>query len=88
MEYGLCPVYIQRYSKTESIKKGEKEMNPDTVKLIRQRKIGDRAGEGNTLNNLATAALARGDYDTALDYLKQSLALQRRSATVSVKVPT
>ena len=37
--------------------------------------IGDRQGEGATLNNLATTALAKGDYDTALRYLEQSLAI-------------
>ncbi len=52
-------------------------MNQETETLIRQREIGDRAGEGATLNNMATAAQARGDYDTALDYLKQSLTITR-----------
>ncbi|MBD3324354.1 tetratricopeptide repeat protein [candidate division KSB3 bacterium] len=45
--------------------------------LAIQREIGDRAGEGATLNNLAGIAHARGDYATALTYLEQSLAIQR-----------
>ena len=42
-----------------------------------QREIGDKAGEGTTLNNLATTAYAGGDYATALTYLEQSLAIRR-----------
>ena len=42
-----------------------------------QRDIGDKAGEGTTLNNLATTAYAGGDYATALTYLEQSLAIRR-----------
>jgi tetratricopeptide (TPR) repeat protein len=37
--------------------------------------IGDKAGEGATLNNLATTAYAKGDYATALKYLEQSLVI-------------
>ena len=32
-----------------------------SLKILRE--IGDKAGEGTTLNNMATAAYARGDYD-------------------------
>ena len=39
--------------------------------------IGDKSGEGTTLNNLSQIYDARGDYDTALEYLKQSLAIQK-----------
>ena len=35
--------------------------------------MGDKSGEGTTLNNMATTAHARGDYETALKYLEQSL---------------
>ncbi|MDG4595811.1 MAG: tetratricopeptide repeat protein [Candidatus Contendobacter sp.] len=45
--------------------------------LALRRAIGDRAGEGATLNNLSQIYDARGDYDTALRYLEESLALQR-----------
>ena len=41
------------------------------------RAIGDRAGEGATLNNMATAAHAQGDYPTALEFLRQSLDIRR-----------
>jgi tetratricopeptide (TPR) repeat protein len=46
--------------------------------LAISRQIGDRQGEGVTLNNLATTAHAKGDYDTALRYLEQSLAIQQQ----------
>jgi len=39
--------------------------------------IGDRKGEGTTLNNLSQIYKAQGDYETALGYLKQSLAIQQ-----------
>jgi tetratricopeptide (TPR) repeat protein len=35
--------------------------------------IGDRAGEGTTLNNISQIYDARGDYQTALHYLERSL---------------
>ena len=41
------------------------------------REIGDKAGEGATLNNLSQIYDARGDYATALTYLEQSLAISR-----------
>jgi tetratricopeptide (TPR) repeat protein len=40
------------------------------------REIGDKAGEGATLNNLGAISHVTGDYTTALDYLQQSLAIQ------------
>ncbi|MEW6285485.1 MAG: tetratricopeptide repeat protein, partial [Chloroflexota bacterium] len=42
------------------------------------RQIGDKKGEGATLNNMATTAHAQGDYETALAYLKQSLDIMRQ----------
>jgi len=42
------------------------------------RQIGDKAGEGTTLNNMATTAHAQGDYATALTYLQQSLDIRRQ----------
>jgi len=44
---------------------------------IRQQ-IGDKAGEGTTLNNISQIFKAQGDYETALAYLKQSLAIQQQ----------
>ncbi|MDP3480278.1 MAG: tetratricopeptide repeat protein, partial [Desulfoprunum sp.] len=41
------------------------------------REIGDKKGEGATLNNISTIYFDRGDYDTALQYLQQSLAIQQ-----------
>ncbi len=43
---------------------------------IRQ-EIGDRAGEGTTLNNISQIYKARGDYDKALKYLEQSLKISQ-----------
>ena len=42
-----------------------------------QREIGDRAGEGTTLNNISQIYDARGDYGKALEYLEKSLAIRR-----------
>ncbi|MEZ4528114.1 MAG: tetratricopeptide repeat protein [Desulfobacterales bacterium] len=33
--------------------------------------------EGTTLNNMSTISYARGDYDTALKYLQQSLGIKK-----------
>ena len=43
------------------------------------REIGDKAGEGATLNNLSLIYHDRGDYATALTYLEQSVAIPPRS---------
>ena len=45
--------------------------------LAISREIGDKSGEGNNLNNMSAIAYARGDYDTALGFLQQSLAIYR-----------
>ncbi|MGB2747794.1 MAG: tetratricopeptide repeat protein, partial [Thiofilum sp.] len=37
----------------------------------------DKSGEGATLNNISQIFRARGDYDTALRYLQQSLAIRQ-----------
>ncbi|MCP4398080.1 MAG: tetratricopeptide repeat protein [bacterium] len=37
--------------------------------------IGDKAGEGATLNNISQIYDARGEYERALEYLEQSLAI-------------
>jgi len=44
---------------------------------IRQQ-IGDKAGEGVTLNNISQIYDAQGDYQTALAYLNQSLAIRQQ----------
>jgi tetratricopeptide (TPR) repeat protein len=46
--------------------------------LAINQQIGDRQGEGETVNNLATTAHAKGDYDTALGYLEQSLIIMQQ----------
>jgi tetratricopeptide (TPR) repeat protein len=40
--------------------------------------IGDRSGEGTTLNNISQIYKIRGDYDRALVYLEQSLAIRQQ----------
>ncbi|MCH9697694.1 MAG: tetratricopeptide repeat protein, partial [Gammaproteobacteria bacterium] len=45
--------------------------------LAIQQEIGDKLEEGTTLNNISQIFSARGDYETTLDYLKQSLAIQQ-----------
>ncbi len=42
-----------------------------------QKEIGDKSGEGTTLNNISQIYDARGDYATALTYLEQSLEIRR-----------
>ena len=45
--------------------------------LAIQQEIGDKSGEGTTLNNISQIFKARGDYETALSFLQQSLAIQQ-----------
>ena len=54
----------------------------DALELYQQslaisREIGDKAGEGATLNNISQIYKARGDYATALKYLEQSLRISQ-----------
>ncbi len=42
-----------------------------------QQEIGDRSGEGTTLNNISQIYDARGDYETALTHLQQSLRIRQ-----------
>jgi tetratricopeptide (TPR) repeat protein len=57
--------------------------NDQALELYKQslainKKIGDRQGEGATLNNISLIYHAKGDYDTALRYLEQSLAIRQQ----------
>lgn len=56
--------------------------------LAIQQEIGDKAGEGATLNNMSTIAHARGDYATALDYLERSLAIRQEIGDIAGMCPT
>ncbi|MCX7088945.1 MAG: tetratricopeptide repeat protein [Methylococcales bacterium] len=47
----------------------------DSLKI--RQYIGDKAGEGATLNNISSIYNAKGDYDTALRYLTDSLKIQQ-----------
>jgi len=55
----------------------DKAMENYTVCLSHFRKIGDHESECTTLNNLATIAAAKGDYNGTLSYWEQSLAIAR-----------
>ncbi|MBK8454334.1 MAG: tetratricopeptide repeat protein [Thiofilum sp.] len=50
--------------------------------------IGDKQGEGTTLNNLSQIYDARGDYSTALDYLQRSLAITQEIGNKQVEGTT
>jgi tetratricopeptide (TPR) repeat protein len=45
--------------------------------LVIQRGVGDRAGEGTTLNNIGLVYDARGQYDQALENYRQVLVIHR-----------
>ena len=60
--YGQNDQALERYEQSHAIVK----------------KIGDRQGEGTTLNNISSIYSAKGDYDTALRYLEQALAIQQQ----------
>ncbi|WP_420208878.1 tetratricopeptide repeat protein [Candidatus Electronema sp. JC] len=49
------------------------------------KELGDKAGEGRTLNNISQIYDARGDYPAALTYLEQSLRIMQRLATRQAK---
>ncbi len=51
--------------------------------LAISRAIGDKAGEGTTLNNISQIFQARGDYAAALAYLEESLAISRAIGDVA-----
>jgi tetratricopeptide (TPR) repeat protein len=42
-----------------------------------RRAVGDRAGEGTTLNNVGLVHHARGQYDQALDNYQRALVITR-----------
>ena len=48
-----------------------------TNSLKIQQDIGDKQGEGVTLNNISQIYQAKGDYDTALRYLTDSLKIMQ-----------
>ncbi|MCI5219420.1 MAG: tetratricopeptide repeat protein [Candidatus Electrothrix sp. LOE2] len=49
--------------------------------LSLRQEIGDRAGEGTTLNNIGEIHRVRGDYDKALAFYKQSLYIFRETGS-------
>ena len=58
---------------------------PLSISEYRQtaKQIGDRQGEGTTLNNISQIYHAKGDYDTALRYLEQSLAISQQIGDIA-----
>ncbi|MCX6217016.1 tetratricopeptide repeat protein [Spirosoma sp.] len=46
--------------------------------LAMRQQIGDRSGEGTTLNNISQIYYARGDYEKTFAYLEQSLAMRQQ----------
>jgi len=56
--------------------------------LKKTRETGDRKGEGATLNNISQIYDARGDYDSALRYLQQSLSIQQEIGDRAGMCPT
>ncbi|CAC9969933.1 Mosaic protein LGN [uncultured Gammaproteobacteria bacterium] len=65
---GLLYLYTAQYSKALPYLK---------TSLAISQKIGDKAGEGTTLNNISQIYYAQGDYTTALTYLTNSLAIHQ-----------
>ncbi|WGZ92550.1 MAG: tetratricopeptide repeat protein [Candidatus Thiothrix putei] len=53
------------------------------MEIARARRAEMVAYEGTTLNNISLIYSARGDYDTALDFLKKSLAIQQEIGDVA-----
>ena len=60
---------------------GDLDSALDTLHKVMRRAIDarDRKFEGITLNNISQVYDARGDYDQAMKYLEESLAIQSRS---------
>ncbi|CAK8714453.1 MAG: Tetratricopeptide repeat-containing protein [Candidatus Electronema aureum] len=56
--------------------------------LVIRREIGDKAGEGVTLNNISQIYSARGDSATALTYLEQSLMITQEIGNRAVEGTT
>ncbi|OQY30691.1 MAG: hypothetical protein B6I38_06970 [Anaerolineaceae bacterium 4572_5.1] len=56
--------------------------------LAIQQQIGDKAGEGTTLNNISQIYDAQGDYTTALTYLQDSLAIRKQIGDKAGLCPT
>ena len=54
----------------------EKSLGYLETSIAIQEEIGDKAGEGTTLNNISTIYQSQGDYTTALEYLIKSLSIQ------------
>jgi tetratricopeptide (TPR) repeat protein len=55
----------------------EEALNYYQQALVITREVGDRTGEGTTLNNIGAAYQARGQYDQALQNYQQALVIHR-----------
>ncbi len=58
-------------------KKEQSQVSLYEQSLLIYKEIGDKSGEGTTLNNISGIYNARGDYETALNFLNQSLAIRQ-----------
>jgi len=69
---------------------GEKLTALDFYKqsLTIRQEIGDKSGEGTTLNNISQIYHDRGDYERALRYLEQSLTISQETGNKSVEGAT
>ncbi len=72
LEHGLGPALQLSANPAEALHHYEKCLEI-------QKEIGDRAGQGITLNNISLVFGAWGQYDKALKTLEQSLAIRRES---------
>ena len=61
----------------------EKALDYLEQSLAIRQDIGDKSGEGATLNNISQIYKARGDYQTALSYLEKSLAIRQEIGDVA-----
>ncbi|ACF12851.1 Tetratricopeptide TPR_2 repeat protein [Chloroherpeton thalassium ATCC 35110] len=79
-DYDTALKYLQQSLQIKSEPAGEASVS--ALKYLQQslqiqQDIGDKQGEGKTLNNISQIYDARGDYDTALKYLQQSLQISQ-----------
>jgi len=69
-------IYFQLGKIFDSIGKYNESLNYYKKSLKIQVEIGDKRGEGTTLNNIATVYKARGELAKALEYLEKALKIQ------------
>ncbi len=58
------------------------------VALPMYRELGNKASEGATLNNISQIYKAQGDFETALDYVKQALTISQQTGNKAGEATT